>query len=78
MLIDTTKIADGSAVEADLCIVGGGLAGLALASAFLDTETRVVLLESGPVGEDLEADDLSEGISTVLPSVPLSESAPRR
>ncbi len=78
MLIDTTQIDDGSTVDADLCIVGGGLAGLAFASVFLDTDTRVVLLESGHLGEDLEADDLSEGTATVHPSVPLSESAPRR
>ncbi|NNL69661.1 MAG: GMC family oxidoreductase [Acidimicrobiia bacterium] len=78
MLIDAAQIEDGSTVEADLCIVGGGLAGLALASVFLDTDSRVVLLESGPLGEDPEADDLSEGTSTVHPSVPLSESAPRR
>jgi choline dehydrogenase-like flavoprotein len=78
MLIDTTQIADGSTIEADLCIVGGGLAGLAFASRFLDRDTRVVLLESGRVGEDPEADDLSEGSTTAHPSVPLSESAPRR
>jgi len=78
MLIDATKIADGSVVEADLCIVGGGLAGLAFASVFLDTDTTVVLLESGGIGEDAEADELSEGTATVHPSVPLSESAPRR
>ena len=78
MLIDATKLTDGAVVEADLCIVGGGLAGLAFASAFLDTDTTVILLESGPIGPDAEADDLSEGASTAHPYFPLSEGAPRR
>jgi choline dehydrogenase-like flavoprotein len=78
MLIDATKLTDGAVVEADLCIVGGGLAGLAFASAFLDTDTTVILLESGPIGPDVEADDLSEGASTAHPYFPLSEGAPRR
>jgi len=78
MLKNVAEIKDGDAVIADLCIVGGGLAGLALASTFLDTDTRVVLLESGPVGESAEADALSNGESTAHPYFPLSEAAPRR
>ncbi len=39
--------------EADVCIVGGGPAGLAIARAFLGTRYRVLLLESG--GMDCEA-----------------------
>ncbi len=78
MLRDAAEIKDGATVDADLCIVGGGLAGIALASTFLDTETRVVLLESGPVGESAEADDLSNGESTAHPYFPLSDGAPRR
>ncbi len=78
MLKDSSEVVDGDAIDADLCIVGGGLAGIALASTFFDTETRVVLLESGPVGESTEADDLSNGESTAHPYFPLSDGAPRR
>ncbi len=78
MLIEAAGLMDGETVATDLCIVGGGLAGIALASTFLDTPTRVVLLESGPIGESAEADDLANGESTAHPYFPLSEGAPRR
>lgn len=77
MLVDAQKLVDGQLVEADLCIVGSGLAGLALASTFLDSDVRVVVLESGREGPS-EADQLSEGASTAHPSHPLPEGAPRR
>jgi choline dehydrogenase-like flavoprotein len=47
-------------LEADLCIVGSGAAGLALAAQFLNSPARVIVLESGlhqsdALGEDLNA-----------------------
>jgi choline dehydrogenase-like flavoprotein len=39
-------------IEADVCIVGGGAAGITLANKFAGSRTRVVLLESG--GDHLE------------------------
>jgi choline dehydrogenase-like flavoprotein len=78
MFAETAELSDGDTVTADVCIVGGGLAGIALASTLLDTETRVVLLESGVIGPSVEADHLSDGFSTGHPYFPLSEGAPRR
>jgi len=78
MLIDATDLEDGQEVTADICIVGGGLAGLGLASAFLGSEVRVAVLESGYLGPSAEADRLSEGEITAHPYFPLSEAAPRR
>jgi choline dehydrogenase-like flavoprotein len=43
----------------DLCIVGAGAAGLALASEFLGTPWRVVVLESGLREPDASGDDLN-------------------
>jgi choline dehydrogenase-like flavoprotein len=54
--------ANGSPPEAaswDLCIVGAGAAGLALAGQFLNTPWRVVVLESGMREPDAASDDLN-------------------
>lgn len=47
MIIDSRAIAHGSTLHGDLCIVGGGAAGIAIAREFLNHHWRVVLLESG-------------------------------
>ena len=47
MLVDSPDIAGQGRVEADVCIVGGGAAGLALALGLLDAPLRVVLVEGG-------------------------------
>ncbi|MSR60900.1 MAG: GMC family oxidoreductase [Planctomycetes bacterium] len=52
MITDASEIPAESTLEADVCIVGGGLAGLALARTL--RAPRVLLLEGG--GEDHEAD----------------------
>src|SRR4030095_10138075 len=44
MLRDARELADGTTLQADLCIVGAGAAGLTLAQAFADTPHTVVLL----------------------------------
>jgi choline dehydrogenase-like flavoprotein len=78
MLIYATELHDGQELDADLCVIGGGLAGLSIASSFLDSGVKVVLLESGPIGCSPEADALSDGEVTAHPYFPLSEAAPRR
>ena len=45
--VDTRTLEPGSRIEADVCVIGSGAAGLALASHFFDRSRRVVLLESG-------------------------------
>lgn len=52
-----------STLDADVCIVGSGAAGLALAAQFLDTGWRVVLLESGRQRATDAADLLNEARS---------------
>ncbi len=46
-MIEQTPIQDGEAREADLCIVGCGAAGLALASRFIKSGRSVIMIESG-------------------------------
>ena len=56
MLRDGRRIADGAELSCDVCIVGAGPAGLVLASELARSALRVVILDSGGMSEDPEAD----------------------
>jgi choline dehydrogenase-like flavoprotein len=58
---DADTIAPGTAFDADVCIVGGGPAGISLALSLADTGLRVLLLEAGRKPQDKEAQALYEG-----------------
>jgi choline dehydrogenase-like flavoprotein len=47
MFTDTRDLPDRSTVQADVCVIGGGAGGIALAREFVATPARVILLESG-------------------------------
>jgi choline dehydrogenase-like flavoprotein len=50
MFLDARHIVDGDVLDVDLCVIGAGAAGVALALEFAHTEhteTRVLLLEGG-------------------------------
>ncbi|HEV7777425.1 MAG TPA: GMC oxidoreductase [Luteibacter sp.] len=58
---------DGSAAtdfEADLCVIGAGAAGIAIARSFIGTSTTVCLVESGGLGGEQKSQSLYEGSST--------------
>jgi choline dehydrogenase-like flavoprotein len=52
---ESDSIPDGDAIDADVCIVGGGAAGLAVATALEPTPLRTVLLESGRLADTTSA-----------------------
>jgi choline dehydrogenase-like flavoprotein len=52
---------DGTTLDTDICIIGAGPAGLALASALAGSTREVVLLESGGTVADSAADALNDG-----------------
>ena len=52
MIIDLNTAGDSAVLGGDLCIVGTGAAGLAIASELLSTQLKIILLESG--GMELE------------------------
>ncbi len=52
MIEDFDDLDDGGWLEADVCIIGAGVAGLTLACEFQGTATKVIMLESG--GWDIE------------------------
>ncbi|MCH7669247.1 MAG: GMC family oxidoreductase, partial [Acidobacteria bacterium] len=63
MLIDARTVADGAIVNADICIIGGGMAGITIARELMDTSKTVVVLESGQVKETPAAQELTDGTS---------------
>ncbi|CAN5404229.1 GMC family oxidoreductase [soil metagenome] len=61
MITDAKSISNATCLQADVCVIGGGPAGIALT---LDLSARgfsVVLLESGYMGEDPKTQSLYEG-----------------
>lgn len=68
MFLDATALSQAGPPEADLCIVGAGAAGLAMAWHLRDSPLRIVLLESGgttqnPAAPDAAASALNAGLS---------------
>ena len=47
MFIDGCKIEKNTRINADVCIIGSGPAGLTIASEFANQDFKVVVLESG-------------------------------
>jgi len=63
LITDFRSYPDGVELDTDLCIVGSGPAGIALAAEFLDSSIRVLLCESGGMEIDATKDELSAGES---------------
>ena len=60
MIIDARTLPEGTTIDVDVCIVGGGPAGISVAVPFLDTSTSVAVLESGGLGFDADVQELAE------------------
>ncbi len=61
MIHDARNIPDGQTLEADVCIIGAGAAGISLAREFRSHRFRVILLESGGFEPDAETQALYQG-----------------
>lgn len=61
MPIDTRELEPDSIIRADLCIVGGGAAGITIARELAGGPLDVVLLESGGLEADAGAHSMNEG-----------------
>lgn len=72
MFIDAKEIDDNATLQADLCIIGGGAAGISLAYSLRDSGIEVILLESGGFEFDDKVQDLYETANTGLEYDPLS------
>lgn len=67
LLIDTRQLDEGSQISADVCVIGGGPAGLTVALELSRRGVDVAVLESGGLREDAKTSDLLRGRSTGLP-----------
>ena len=63
-MIDGNKLDKDSEEQADVCIVGGGVAGIVLANELKSVVGKVVLLEAGGVSYSQESQDLYQGETT--------------
>jgi choline dehydrogenase-like flavoprotein len=73
MLLSADEIESGSVLDCDLCIIGSGAAGLAVAKEFSGRRERVVILESGGLDFDPETQALYEGEIVNPRTPPLTE-----
>src|SRR5579859_1957929 len=67
MIVDARSLPSGTVVETEVCIVGGGAAGITLAHEFSEAPFRVVLLESGGMDYEPDTQDLYQGQSIGRP-----------
>ncbi|HEY1360236.1 MAG TPA: GMC family oxidoreductase [Thermoleophilaceae bacterium] len=61
MILDLRSLEGGARIEADLCLVGSGAAGIALARELMGSSRDVVLVESGGRGRSADTEALNEG-----------------
>ena len=61
MFLDLRQIPDGTALEADLCIVGAGAAGITIARQFIGRPITVTVVESGGLEPDEATQALYQG-----------------
>jgi choline dehydrogenase-like flavoprotein len=71
MFVDARVLGDDTLIEADICIVGAGAAGITLARDLADGKRRVVLFESGGFDFDEETQELYDGPSVGQAFTPL-------
>ena len=77
MIVDSNELADGATITADLCIVGAGVAGIALAREFLDTDRSLVIIESGGLEPNVLTQSLNAGKNIGVPYYELDQSRTR-
>ena len=74
MHIDGRKIANGSVIKGDLCIIGAGAAGISIAREWIGKGRKVILLESGGFEYEDRIQELGTGSSSGQKYYPLRPS----
>src|SRR5260221_9820981 len=67
MFVDTRRLDDASSIEAEVCVIGGGVGGITLALEFEKRGVGACLIESGGFAADEATRDLYRGESIGLP-----------
>ena len=73
MLVDARRFFGDKTIEAEICIVGGGPAGITLAREFTGQDVRVCMIESGGLEFDEQTQSLCEGATDGEPYHSLRE-----
>ncbi|MCO6413729.1 MAG: GMC family oxidoreductase [Thiogranum sp.] len=71
MFIGAADLQEQRTIDTDICIIGCGAAGIAIARSFLGTKTRVAIIEGGGFEYDAESQDIYKGSNSGLPYPPL-------
>ena len=71
MIIDSRKLSINHTIQADVCIIGAGVAGITLAKELMGSGLDICLLESGGVEPDRKTQALCRGEITGHPYYPL-------
>jgi choline dehydrogenase-like flavoprotein len=61
VLVDARKVERNCVLQSDVCVVGGGAAGISIAKEMIDAPFQVILLESGGMKPDAKTQSLYEG-----------------
>lgn len=78
MIVDWNEHVEAGPLVVDLCILGAGAAGIAMARYFAGTSLQVAVLESGAYRYDAELQDLYKGENVGIPYFALHECRSRR
>jgi choline dehydrogenase-like flavoprotein len=71
LLTDARTLPPDAELDCDVCVIGGGPAGITLARHWIDKPFRVTLLESGGLGVKRRTQNLARGANVGLPYIPL-------
>ena len=71
MHADARDLDDGSVLEGDLCIIGAGAAGIAMALEWINTPHKVIFLEAGGFNYETHSQDLYRSENVGEPYCPL-------
>ena len=77
MIIDAKTLPETARLETDVCIAGGGLAGIVLARELIGKDLRVLVLESGGRTIEPATQSLAAGQNVGFPYYPLDAARPR-
>jgi choline dehydrogenase-like flavoprotein len=61
MIIDLRELNELDAVQSDICVIGGGASGIAIANEFNNSKFNTVVLESGSLNYDSKIQELYDG-----------------
>jgi choline dehydrogenase-like flavoprotein len=73
MIDDLRRLEDGAELQADVCVIGAGAAGIAIAHELLGGRADVVVLESGGRRRSAATERLNEGEASGLSDTALTE-----